>query len=481
MDELSAKHVAMLEARGIDAERAAALGVVSSPRLGGDAIAIPYLVNGQTVNHKYRTIAGPKRFEQDRDARKVFWNVDALTDATLADLPLIVTEGELDAMVAMQCGFVRVVSVPDGAPAKTIGDQESTKYEFLTESESALRSVREIILAVDNDGPGVNLMHDLGIRLGKGRCRYVSYPPGCKDLNDTLLRHGPAAVTRAINEARWLKVTGLFRMSELPAINEAVPHDPCIGDLKRHYRLRLGDFCVVTGIPSMGKSTFVNDLACRMSTHWNWSTAFASFEQHPQIDHRRALRAWKIQKPENEFTADDYARADAWIDRRFSFIIPDEDEECTLAWLLERMAASVIRHNVQMIVVDPWNELDHDRPGDMSLTEYVGFAIRQFKKFARKYNVHLIVVAHPAKLQTKPDGSLPVPSLYSISDSAHWANKPDVGLVIHREKEGDTLIKVAKSRYHEAIGKPGTIKADFSEITRRYVQVEDRYRAGDYA
>jgi twinkle protein len=47
-----------------------------------------------------------------------------------------------------------------------------------------LADVREIILATDGDGPGVNLMNDLAIRLGKARCKFVRYPKETKDFNE---------------------------------------------------------------------------------------------------------------------------------------------------------------------------------------------------------------------------------------------------------------------------------------------------------
>ena len=80
------------------------------------------------------------------------------------------------------------------------------------------------------------------------------------------------------------------------------------------------------------------------------------------------------------------------------------------------------RFGVQVIVIDPLNELDHSRPADLSLTEYTDKAIREFKRLASALSVHMIVVAHPTKLSGGER-----PGLYSISDSAHWANKVDVG------------------------------------------------------
>ena len=217
----------------------------------------------------------------------------------------------------------------------------------------------------------------------------------------------------------------------------------------------------------MGKTTLVNDLACRMADRHGWSTCFATFEQSPQEDHRRLLRTWHGREPEHSQALDKLQAADAWIDRYFGFVVPNEDEEADLSWLLDMLAASVIRHGASMAIVDPWNELDHIRPREQSLTEYVGWAIRQLKSFARKFDVHMIVVAHPTKIARDNTGTLPMPSLYDISDSAAWANKPDVGIIIHQDKDG-TQLRIAKSRFHDQIGKPGVVKLRFDPWAARF-------------
>jgi hypothetical protein len=73
------------------------------------------------------------------------------------------------------------------------------------------------------------------------------------------------------------------------------------------------------------------------------------------------------------------------------------------------------------------------------LTVYVGEVIKAMKCCARKPQVLWIVIAYPAKL--KQGDTI---NLYSISDSAHWFNKPDIGLVIIRPADdGDAKLRVA--------------------------------------
>lgn len=476
---LSDQHQQELEARGIDAELAVKLGMRSSRKLGGDAVAIPFFQGTEVVNWKYRRInksSDQQNFSQEADAQKCFWNINALLDETLANEPLIITEGEFDAIVAMQAGFARVISVPDGAPQQEIGaDDTGRKYSYVYDAKAALSDVREIILCVDNDPQGIGLLNDLALRLGKARCKWVRYPlrsketgERCKDLNEVWQLYGEKGVQRTLEGAQWMRVDGVYRMSELPPVPQAMPHDVGLVGMERHYNVRCGDLCIVTGIPSHGKSSFINEVACRMVQHHAWSVAFASFEQKPQIDHRRNLRTWLNGKMVKDQSLEEKRRADEWIDANFSFIVPNEDDDVTLEWTLDKCAAAILRHGVKMVVIDPWNEMDHIRPADMSLTEYTGFAIKQFRKLAHKYQVHVVVAAHPTKQQKDKDGTFAVPTLYDISDSAHWYNKADVGIVVHKTGDRQSLIRVAKSRYHDQIGVPGDMDAIFSPEAMRY-------------
>jgi twinkle protein len=202
---------------------------------------------------------------------------------------------------------------------------------------------------------------------------------------------------------------------------------------------------------------------------------------HPQNQHRYALRTLFCDMAASKANHEDISNADRWINERYSLIVPDidSDEDASLGWLLEKMAAAVMRHCVDVFIIDPWNEVEHsfDRR-EMSQTDYTGFAIKQLKKFARRYNVHVAVVAHPAKMQRSRDsGEYPVPTLYDIADSAHWANKADLGVIVHRQ-ENNTLVRVQKSRYHKDIGLPDDYLLDYDTETMRFSKAGAFYSQG---
>jgi twinkle protein len=476
-ESLSLETASLIEQRGMDADLCERLGIVTarSPDGGSDWIAIPFVRNGAVVNWKFRRVIkdpnGPN-FSQQKGGKQCWWNHDALLDKTLSDLPLVVCEGEMDALVAIQCGLGRVVSVPGGAPSQEVDTQGNGKYGFVADTMPLLAKVREIVLAVDGDGPGMALLNDLGKRLGRGRCKFIDYPPGCKDLNEVLQLHGQAGVVRCIAEARYLDVPGIHTMGELPPLSEAAQHVIGIAGLHEHFRMRLGDFSVLTGVPGSGKSTIVNDIACRMARRHQWHVTFASPEQVPQTDHRRALRTWCNSKPADEQTPGELEIADEFIEQNFAFVVGCDDEDFDLDWLLDKFATAVIRYDTKLCVIDPWNELDVTKPRDMTTTEYVGKAIRQLKKFAKTWQVHVLLVAHPIKMLRGKDGIMPRPTLYDIADSANFYNKPDVGMILHPSVDLNggayTALIVAKSRYHDRIGKPGEVRLRLVERTARY-------------
>lgn len=482
---ISAAMMETLTARGIDVEYADRMGLESVARAGGEALLIPFRRQGAVVRRKYRHFDREEgKWTADAGGLRIAYNEDCLRDDVLISQPLIITEGELDAIAAIQSGWLRTISVPDGAPPpgeRTKADLEAgSKYAWLKDIWGLLTKDRvgEIILAVDGDENGAALLQDLSVLLGRARCKFLTYPKGrkdrgrerCKDLNEVLEDYGFKGVVETLARAQFIQVNGVFKMGELPPIPPSRIFEPLFPRLRDHFRLRLGDFSVVTGTPGYGKTTFVNDLMCGIADNNGLVVAWASFEQEPQVDHRRSLRSWFNAKPEYQLTEAERARADVWIDKHHRFLIPAEDEDPDLDWLIEKMELAVIRHGVSIIIIDPWNELEHSRNRDESETEYIGRAIRTLKRFAKAFRVHICVVAHPVKSVKDAEGNYKMPTLYDISGSANWYNKADLGVIVHRLDELTTLIKVQKSRYHDVLGKPGEVRMDYDHDRRKFTE-----------
>ena len=205
-------------------------------------LGVPVRRDGSEVNAKYRTL-GEKRFWQRKDARKTFFNADVLDDPALerGDHALVITEGELDALAAIQFGFPFTVSVPDGAPpardeqgnlvavpegADDVAPEHDEKYRYIFNNWPRLEKIKRFILATDGDEPGWRLAQELARRLGRARCAFVTYPQGCKDLNEALEKYGERGVAACFSRAKPFPVKGLYKLSEFPDAGRSRPIRP---------------------------------------------------------------------------------------------------------------------------------------------------------------------------------------------------------------------------------------------------------------
>ena len=423
-------HKKWFEQRGIQSELAEAMGIETIQRNGEHWLCIPYFLDGKLVNRKFRH-ATRKEQSQDANAKSCLWNADALSLGG----EFIITEGEFDALAVMASGYSRVVSVPCGAPAKRVEDPfTATRYEFMWESEEALKKIDRFILATDGDAPGQALAHDLAAILGPERCAFVRYPEGCKDLNDVLVKHGAAGVVRCIEDAAPVPVVGLYRLSDFADQQELPSMTTGIDCLDKHMRIVLGSFTVFSGYSNMGKSTVLNTILASAIAN-GVSVCIASFETAPKPILRNELARALIGCSFDEFPRH-HLKQQAYdtLEKQVTIISNsiDEDAEIDLEQYLELIRIAVVRDGVKIVVLDPWNEIEHKRVRDETETDYIGRAIRTLKRFAKRYNVALWVVAHPTKPMKMKDGTVPVPSLYDISGSANWSNKADYGLIYHR-------------------------------------------------
>jgi twinkle protein len=506
-------HVTWLESRHLDPERAAAMGIYSAKRSGtgeaeptphasGDILVFPYFEAGREVNAKFR--APQKKFFQRAKARKTFWNVDVLEDPAMHDgrHPLLITEGELDALAAIQVGHPWSVSVPDGAPAdrdangrpipmrpdSELDPTNDPKFEYLVNNWDRLERVKRIILATDGDGPGERLRDELARRIGRVRCFFVEYPKDpvvedvekstrrpAKDLNEVLVHFGPEEVLRVIQDARAYPVKGLYKLSQYPELPPIPAFSTGWPILDQHLKVFAGEFMVVTGIPSHGKSTWVMNLVVNLAESRGWSAAIFSPEM-PTVPHLRdKLRKIKLRKTPLDIEWEDIAIVDQWIDRTLVFIDVDpagqSDDDPTLEWILDRARDAVVRDGIRILVIDPWNEIEHARRGGESMADYIGRGIRALKRFGQQYGVAVIVVVHPTK-EVGKEGKARQPTLYDCADSAHWFNKPDHGVVVFRPDEGNqTVIRVAKVRF-DTTGEKGTIRLEFHHDSSRFEQID---------
>lgn len=418
------------------------------------SIAFPYYRGTELVNVKYRDLS--KNFTQEKGAEQILFGLNDIQPVT------IIVEGEMDKMAVETAGFENCVSVPNGAPPPNTANY-SSKFDFLESSAEQLATVQQFILAVDNDAPGKRLEDELSRRLGLEKCLRVEWPADCKDANDVLLKHGQEALAECIINAQPYPIEGLHTIkSRKSAIKDlkknGLPGGLSTGldTLDQYYTVRQGDLCIVTGIPGMGKSEFLDQLLINLARLHGWRFAMCSPENQPIDLHVVKLVEKYAGKNFKAIPEAELDRILDWLDEHFTFILPEE--EVTLDSILEKATALVLRKGIQGLVIDPWNEVEHQRGDKLSETEYVSLCLGKIKRWNRKHNVASWIVAHPTKMGKDINGKVEIPTLYSISGSANWRNKADVGITIHRNptnpNDRTVQVHIQKVRW-KIVGKVG--------------------------
>jgi twinkle protein len=480
-----------LSARGISEATARRNRIGSAhiymPALGAevDCIAFPYYRDGELVNVKFRAL-GSKTFSQVKNAERILYGLDDIADQKIA----IIVEGECDKLACEEPGFRNVVSAPDGAPAHVKPgdpDPEDPKFGFLANCADRLDHLDRIILAVDTDGPGQALAEELARRLGRERCWRVRWPDAgdapCKDANETLLVHGADALRECIEQAEPYPIAGLYDILDYTDATLALYRDGRKRGLSTgwpsldpYMTIAEGQVSVVTGIPNHGKSEFIDALMVNLAHRCGWRFAVCSFENPPEehiakfAEKYLGLPFWD--GPTRRMSEADLMRAMEWAHAHFHLIRFD-DESPTIEAILDKARAAVMRYGVRGFVVDPYNEIEHRRPANMTETEYVSQLIGKLKRFAQHHGVHVWIVAHPKMLRRSEGGKWPVPGLYDISGSANWSNKPDLGIAVYRDPDnGPTTaqIYIHKARF-KWVGKIGMVELRWDPITGRYSEI----------
>jgi len=435
--------------RGIPEQVVEEMSITASGPPNDPVIHFPYYRNGQLVNIKHR--GKGKKFWMEPGAELILYRVDEMNGEDC----VAIVEGEMDALTFAAVGAMVAVSVPNGGGT-------SRDFGYLTGvAEVYLREVERVYIATDMDETGCKLADELARRIGYEKCWRIRWPEGCKDANETLMRDGEDGISLAINRARPYPVRGIHEDDDFDVGLE----EHYDGELHRGlvagwshfdtlYRARPGTLVVVTGVPSHGKSGFLDNLMIRLAEQHGWPFAIFSPENQPLVRHRAELISIRLGKPFYDgptprMTREEMHAERDWGKPYFSFVMP---EEPTIANILQLADIQVYRRGIKGLIIDPWNELDHSRPPGMTETEFVSGSLSKLRNWARLRDVVVWLVAHPTKPRKDDDGISLVPTPYDISGSAHFANKADVCLSVWRNPSRPDLpmeVHTQKVRYRE--------------------------------
>ena len=470
---LSDNAIKWFESRGISQKTLVKMKITEGkefmPQTGKNenTIQFNYFINNELINIKYRD--GRKNFKLVKGAEKVFYNIDR----TIGHDYIVIVEGEMDTLSFVESGIESVVSVPNGA---TINN---TNLDYLDSCIDYFETKEKIILAVDADEAGLALKQELIRRLGAERCFTVEFGVH-KDANEFLMENGRSNLASVITKAKPVPIENVVTLKD---INEELEEFIYEG-FKPGYQIGLnnfdsifstytGQFITVTGVPSSGKSDFVDRMVVGYYLKYGWKTAFASPENKPTFLHThkliRKIGGWMPNK--DDIGTERWNNVISKVNDNFYFI---ENERYDLDAVLSKGAELVKRKGIKCLVVDPYNKVKMQGASAMSIPDATMEYLTRIEAFAKKYDVLVIIVAHPTKMYKKEDGTIDEPTMYSIKGGGEWYDASYHGLLVHRNYEQKTVkVKVLKVKFQNLGENQAEAHFKWDHISGDYVPIEE--------
>ena len=406
-----------------------------------NAIQFNYFMGDQLINVKYRD--GRKNFKLFKGAEKVFYNINS----TVGYDWCVIVEGEMDVLALHEAGIKNVISVPNGATLN------SNNLDYLDNCIDYLDDKTKIVIAVDADDAGQALKHEFVRRLGAEVCYLVDFN-GSKDANDFLIEHGADKLKAVINSAKQVPLENVSTLYDI----EDELKDFVKNGFKPGFQVGLknfdaifstytGQFITVPGIPSSGKSDFVDQMVVGYNKNYGWKTAFASPENQPTYLHAHKLmrKTWQDMPSPGDIGSNKWKEVTSHVNDNYYFIDMDK---YNLEAVLRKGAELVKRKGIKCLVIDPFNKVRDVNAHSDDVNRYTMDYLAKIETFCRKYDVLTFIVAHPTKMYKGQDGKIEEPTMYNIKGGGEWYDASYHGLLVHRDYDRNTTkVKVLKVKF----------------------------------
>lgn len=464
MRELSQAAINLMAIRKITKETLEAWKVMEHTWNSSNVYVYQYFHNDILKHVTYREIKD-KGFKGgcEKNTESILWGMWHVID----DKPLVITEGQPDAMAVWQSGYRNVVSVPSGANNLTWID---TCWEWL--------KGREIIVWADRDKAGIEFAGNVERRLKNVK---VVDAGKLKDANEVLYKEGPEKVVEIIETAINEMPLGINDVAhrEYAASSEEgvetgfIEYDSYIEDWKPGY------LTIVFGRNGEGKTTFISQVIAHCLAQkakvFLYSGEMSEFAiqdwLYKQIvgNKKEYMNEVKTKYGVKELIKPEIIKQiKAWHEGTFYlFDHKAEDIAKDLDKFFDLMALSAKRYGVKLFIIDNlMSKLEEH--ADSLYSDQANF-VQRCKDFARNNKVHMVLVAHPNKEKGEIHGEVGNLTKTDISGSNNIPNKADNVLAIERvwgeSRSCDLIITSLKDRQ---VGERKAFKFFFSQKTLRF-------------
>ena len=440
-------------------------------------ITYPYFVDDTVLYIKYRS--KNKDWASSKDSKKVLYGLNHLKLETEAWF----VEGENDKLAMYEAGIKNVVSCPSGTQLSLtekaefletgeFNDDNVLNLEYIDNSFEQIKHIKKWKIFTDDDPPGKKLKRELIRRFGAENCEVVADYEGCNDSNEFLIEKGKIALAKI--KTIPVPLDGVFSIhDEWDYILDIKENGYKTGkgidipSYDKHYKYRLGEIEAFTGHPNLGKTTVMIWEKVLTAVMFGWKYAIYSPENYPAGEFYISLIECYLGKDIGYSSNDEMLRARDFIADHF-FVIDwdDEDALVTPDMVIEKTKELIKRKGVNGLLIDPWNDLYHKLDKGENKEDYLLRVLSKMRRFKRKYNIRLIINAHPTsesqrRIEDHPEqGKRQAVAHYrDISGGSAFGNRIDNGRAVHRNI-GDELyfktteLHIQKVKFQKLVGIP---------------------------
>ena len=362
--------------------------------------------------------------QKDADTTPLLFNMNRINTSK----PLLITEGEIDCASAIEAGNLNTVSVPLGAG----------NLHWIEENWDWLDMFDSIIIWSDNDASGEKMRKECVYRLGTWRTKYIITPDyyekengkriPIKDINDCLQTGGSEFVMHLISNAKDVPVKSVVDYSEIEELDVSKMDGvqtgikPLDNELLKIY---YGTLTILSGRPGSGKTSIVDqaiahtideekpvflfsrEMPERISA--NWFNTIIAGRRNLEERHNNEGKAYYVVPYRTQKLMQNYYREKLFIYK--------DSEPNDVDSVLKSAEECVRKFGCKFIVLDNLMMIDlHCSEADKN-TAQTNF-INDLIKFAAKFNVAVILIAHPRKTQDQNSDI----EMYDISGTSNIIN-----------------------------------------------------------
>jgi len=322
-----------------------------------------------------------------------------------------------------------------------------------------LKDVQKFIIATDNDEKGIIVREKIAQRLGRYRCVYLEFKE--KDANDDLKS---GELSKTIKNEHRFSLGGTFTSFDLldetlRLYNDGLPKtiypkSEMFKGFNEIFSIMMGQLTTVTGIPSHGKSSFVDWYCLNLVKDYDFKLSIFSPEHNPLGLYNSKYTTLAIGKPfwgANRMSETDIYDYTEWSKERLYYTTSEDTITPDWDWLLEKFKEQMYTYGINIFIIDAWNKVL--MPKGMRGKEAIDEILTRITSFCIQNNVHIFLVAHPTKMKKdEKTGKYEVPDLYSVSGSSDFRNQTHNGLCVYRDfgnnnEDGFTSIFNLKTKY----------------------------------